>query len=119
MTGLVFRLASILKLWASAYRPIVRSALIAVLALALPSFANGQIDPADRSAGDIDTAGLVIEASLGWDGTVDQSTPIPVSFLIRNSSDRIIEGHLTLSDRMSGHEVPLGKIIVAPERRGV
>jgi hypothetical protein len=114
MTGTVIGLSSDSKSWVIAQRSIVRAVLIAALTITLPSFAIGQIDPADQSEGDIDTAGLVIEAALGWDGTVDQSTPIPVSFLIRNSSDRIIEGHLTLSDSMAGHEVSLGEVIIAP-----
>ena len=63
---------------------------------------------------------LVIEATVGWDGTVDQSTPIPVSILISNHSDRIIAGRLALSDPVNmGIRRRWGKLSSAPERRDV
>jgi hypothetical protein len=88
-----------------------RIILILLLALVCSSVATAQPDGSQK---DIDSPGLVIDAIAGWDGTVDRRTPIPVSFLIRNDSDRIIEGDLRLSDPVNGHEVVLGEIVVAP-----
>lgn len=89
----------------------LRAGLIALLALALSSSAMAQ---PDQQKVDVDSPGLVIEAIAGWDGTVDQSTPIPVSFLISNYSDRIIEGHFTLSGSLNGHGVALGEVVISP-----
>jgi hypothetical protein len=89
----------------------VPRALLVFLVLFPSSVAPAQTD---RSSEDIDSPGLVIEAAAGWDGTVDLSTPVPISFLIRNDSDRIIEGDLRLSDPLRGHEVSLGEVVVAP-----
>jgi hypothetical protein len=85
--------------------------LIALLILVTSPSAPAQTD---RSEEDVDSPGLTIEAVIGWDGTVDRSTPIPVSFLIRNESDHIIEGLIRLSDHMTGHEATLGEVVVAP-----
>lgn len=46
----------------------------------------------------VDTNGLIIEATLGWDGFIDTGNPVPVSLLLVNSSDRIVEGRLFLVD---------------------
>lgn len=64
---------------------------------------------------DVDTPGLLIESAAGWDGTVDTSVPVPISFLIKNSSERVIEGRMTLSDRIRGHTVSLGDVFVSPQ----
>lgn len=68
----------------------------------------------EESSENVDSPGLVIEAVAGWDGAVDLSTPVPISFLIRNDSDQMIKGRLRLSDPMRGHEVSLGEVVVAP-----
>jgi len=78
------------------------------------AFSERVMAQSDESKEDIDSPGLVVEAVAGWDGTVDRRTPIPVSFLIRNDSDRIIEGNLRLSDPDNGREAVLGEIVVAP-----
>lgn len=80
------------------------------LILVLTSTALAQ--PSD-SRSDIDSAGLVIEATLGWDGIVDQSTPIPVSLLIRNDSERNIAGTLSLSDPLSQNQLSLGTVVIS------
>lgn len=63
---------------------------------------------------DVDTPGLTVEALTGWGGYIDRSTPLPVSFLFRNDTDRSIEGRLTLNDPTSGQEESLGEIFLAP-----
>ncbi len=92
-------------------KAVLRIVPIVLLALVFSDVASAQPDAPPE---DIDTAGLVVEAIAGWDGTVDRRTPVPVSFLIRNDTDRIIEGNLWLSDPTRGHEAPLGEIVVAP-----
>ena len=68
----------------------------------------------DESLKDVDSPGLAIEAAAGWDGIVDPSGPVPLSFLIRNHSERIIEGELRIEDPLNGREAVLGDVIVAP-----
>jgi hypothetical protein len=77
--------------------------------------ASPAIAQTDETRDDSDTPGLVIEATAGWDGTVDQSAPVPISFLISNYSKRPIEGQFVLSDPMNGHVVLLGEVYIAPE----
>lgn len=89
----------------------LRMSLFALLALVLSSKAIAQSVISEEA---VDSPGLVIEAIAGWDDTISQSMPIPVSFLIGNYSDRMIEGQLTLSDPMNGYEVVLGEIVVSP-----
>jgi hypothetical protein len=91
----------------------LRICTIALVAHVLTSSAPAQFDPSSESE-DVDSPGLIIEAAAGWDGAVDLSTPVPISFLIRNDSDQMIEGHLRLSDPARGHEVALGEVVVAP-----
>ncbi len=95
----------------SRWRWRARTGPTALLVLLLSSVAPAQTD---SSSEEIDSPGLVVESVAGWDGTVDLSTPVPLSFLIRNDSDHIIEGELRLSDPLRGHEVSLGEIVVAP-----
>jgi len=90
---------------------VLRTGLIALVALVPSSSAIAQ---SERSNEDLDSPGLVIEAVAGWDGTVDRSTPIPVSFLINNYSERVIEGQLKLADPRNGREVTLGEVFVSP-----
>lgn len=92
-------------------RCVFRTSLLFVLVFLHSSIATAQVDEETRN---IETAELSIEAIVGWDSTVDRSTPIPVSFLISNTSNRIIEGRLTLSDPDNGREVDLGEIVVSP-----
>ncbi len=91
----------------------LRSGVIALVAHLLASGASAQLDPSSEFE-DVDSPGIVIEAAAGFDGTVDLSTPVPLSLLIRNESDQIIEGHLRLSDPVRGHDVSLGEVVVAP-----
>jgi len=61
-----------------------------------------------------DTQGLNIDALAGWDSLVDRSSPVPVSFLLQNYSDRIVEGRLTLSDPANRTEIVIGEVTLAP-----
>ena len=88
-----------------------RLVLAAAFALALTSPASAQFGP---PAGEVDSPGLTVEATAGWDGTVDQATPVPVSLLLKNETDRIVEGRLALSDPMNGYQVDLGEVFVSP-----
>ena len=67
-----------------------------------------------ESTGDLDTAGLVVEAIAGWGGIIDRSAPVPISLLFRNTSDRNVEGVLKLSDPMRGGEVTIGEVFISP-----
>lgn len=64
---------------------------------------------------DVDTPGLVIEAEAGWDGIVDRTKPVSVSFLLSNFSDQLIEGRLRLTDPMMGEYADLGEIVLGPQ----
>jgi hypothetical protein len=87
--------------------------MIALVAHFLASGGLAQFGQSSESE-DVDSPGLVVEAAAGFDGTVDLSTPVPLSFLIRNVSDQLIEGHLRLFDPTRGLEVNLGEVVVAP-----
>lgn len=69
----------------------------------------------DEERADVDTGGLTIEATAGWDGVVDTTKPVPVSFSISNWSGREIDGRMILSDPVNGHEVSLGEVFVSQE----
>lgn len=88
-----------------------RLVAIALALLAVPAATAAQDEDETRA---IDTAGLVIEASAGWDGVVDQTAPIPISLLLSNFTDQMLEGELILSDSMNGYEVSLGEVVLAP-----
>ncbi|MDA0588355.1 MAG: hypothetical protein O2820_09915 [Planctomycetota bacterium] len=88
-----------------------RLALSALLLILFPCGARSQFEESEKK---IDSPGLVIEAAIGWDGIVDPARPVPISFLLTNHSDRMIEGRLTLSEPVNGHEVDLGEVFVAP-----
>ena len=53
-------------------RRTLRAVLISLLPLIILSRATAQTD-----RDDVDSAGLVIEASAGWDGTIDRLMPMP------------------------------------------
>jgi len=79
-----------------------------------PLDVSAQTSPTNNNRAQVDFAGLDIQAIAGWDGTVDQTTPIPLSFLISNFSDNVIEGQLILTDPLNGKEVRLGEIFIGP-----
>jgi hypothetical protein len=68
----------------------------------------------DEPPTDVDLPGFVVEAAAGWDGTVSSAAPVPISFLLSNHTERIIEGDLVLSDPINGTDVTLGEVVVAP-----
>jgi len=116
MTGSVFGRRAPRRCWKSVLRTssiFLLTFIFSDWAFSARAFSNGATAQSDGPQEDVDSPGLVVEAIAGWDGTVDRGTPIPVSFLIRNDSDRIIEGELRLSDPVNGHEATLGEIIIA------
>jgi len=92
-------------------RLIGRCSPAACIVLAFAASATAQMD---RPEVVVDAPGLVVEATAGWDGTVDASTPIPVSLLFQNHSDRLIRGHVSLSYSEYGPSVPLEEIVLGP-----
>ena len=61
-----------------------------------------------------DFPGLDIQAEAGWDGYVDQSAPVPFSFLLSNFTLDTIEGDLSLTDPDSNQTVFLGRLFIGP-----
>jgi hypothetical protein len=70
---------------------------------------------ADDAEGNLDSPGLIIEATAGWDGTVDRNTAVPISLLLSNVTTAVIEGDLVLTDPTRGTEVFVGEIVLAPQ----
>ncbi|MFK7820339.1 MAG: hypothetical protein AB8G99_16580 [Planctomycetaceae bacterium] len=69
----------------------------------------------DRDRDPVNTNGLIIEATAGWDGVVDRLEPIPISLLLTNNTESIIEGQLFLTNPIGGNEVYLGEMTLAPK----
>jgi len=97
-----------------------RRLLLRLLAAVLCAFLITPLDavaqsvsPNDEGA-QVDFAGLDIQATAGWDGTVDTSSPVPFSFLISNFSEDVIEGQLILTDPLNNKEVTLGDVFIGP-----
>ncbi len=86
------------------------AAMVLMLHFGAVSFAQATLDERDNA----DTQGLNIDAIAGWDNLVDRSSPVPVSFLLQNYSNRIIEGRLTLSDPANRTEIVIGEVTLAP-----
>ena len=61
-----------------------------------------------------DFPGLDIQAVVGWDGRVEVDAPVPVSFLISNQSNEVLEGQLILSEPETEREINLGDVFVGP-----
>ncbi len=95
--------------WSNSPCRVARWALAACLLLA---YAPAVIAQSGRV--DIDSPQLVIEAFTGWDGNVDETAPIPISFLFHNYSERVIRGHLTLSARAEERGDVLEEIVLGP-----
>lgn len=61
-----------------------------------------------------DFPGLDIQAVLGWDGRVEVNAPVPLSFLISNQSNEVLEGQLILREPETDREINLGDVFVGP-----
>ncbi len=85
------------------------AALLLCLTCSTPN-AQGQTGDPKQA----DFPGLDIQAVPGWDGYVDQSAPMPFSFLISNFSQDTIEGELTLTNPENDQTLSLGKIFIGP-----
>ena len=93
----------------SGMRWMVVAALLLGLTCSTPK-AQGQTDDPQQA----DFPGLDIQAVPGWDGYVDQSAPVPFSFLISNFSQDTIEGELTLTNPEDDRTLSLGEIFIGP-----
>jgi len=76
------------------------------------SIAQTGVKP-DDGRSDLDTPGLDIQAIAGWDGFVDLSAPVPISFLITNDSEQPLEGVLTLTDSIEKRQIDLGEVFIS------
>ena len=78
--------------------------LINVVSLT-PAMGQTAINDEERQP---DFPGLDIQAVVGWDGRVETDAPVPVSFLISNQSNEVLEGQLILSERHDRKILPEG-----------
>lgn len=92
---------------------VLRLLLCGWLLLAGPRDVAAAAVQSDAETDDVDTGGLDIEASLGWDGIVDQATPLPISLLITNFSPAAIEAELVLKDIWNNNELRLGEVYIS------
>lgn len=87
---------------------------LVVLAMLLMVVAESEVSAQTRGPrDDVDTGGLTVEAVAGWDGTVDQSMPVPISLLLSNYSGRDLDGTRTLTNPASGDRLSLGKVYIS------
>ena len=61
-----------------------------------------------------DFPGLDIQVEAGWDGRVEVNAPVPISFLLSNQSEQVLEGQLILTDPFTKKEVNLGDVFIGP-----
>lgn len=92
----------------------ILSTLLAFLVVSQP--VHGQFGSADDKA-NIDLGGLDVEFEIGWDGLVDQSFPVPISFQFSNYSGGVVDAELFLVDHLNGNEASLGKVYLSQEGR--
>ena len=87
--------------------------ILFLMCVGLPTPVMGQsaVKPDDRQP---DFPGLDIQAVVGWDGRVETDAPVPVSFLISNQSNEVLEGQLILSEPETDREINLGDVFVGP-----
>lgn len=81
------------------------------LMLVLTNVAHAQ---SNSKSVDIDSPGLQIETAAGLGGVVNLETPLPLSFLIHNDSERNIEGSMLLFVPSTGARISLGNVTVGP-----
>ena len=87
--------------------------MLFLICVGLPTPVMGQsaVQSEDRQP---DFPGLDIQAVVGWDGRVETDAPVPVSFLISNQSNEVLEGQLILSEPETEREINLGDVFVGP-----
>jgi hypothetical protein len=66
------------------------------------------------TAAKTDYPGLDIQAEFGWDGCIDARTPTPISFLISNNSQDVLEGTLVLREPNTFRTLVLQNLTVGP-----
>ena len=84
--------------------------LLVVIVAALPARAQEDDGRIPRN-----TNGLIVEVCAGWDNIVDRSLPVPISFLLTNSTDALIEGTVHLTSALDGKDVYLGEVTLGPQ----
>lgn len=85
------------------------AAWLILMTVTAPCF--GQSKAIDRSP---DFPGLDIQAAIGWDGFVSHTSPLTISFLVTNQSEKMLEGELRLKDVISGRSLSLGDLAIGP-----
>ena len=80
---------------------------------AVLAFSQASVAQIPGSLDNVDSGGLDVEAEAGWDSVLDKNSPVPVSFLLSNFSDHVIQGDLYLTDPLTGHEVSLGEVFLS------
>jgi hypothetical protein len=86
--------------------------LLALGIVLIPFETNPLLAQSNESDYDVNTSGILVEAAAGWDGTVDQSRPVPVSFLFSNASQQNVDAGLYLSDPVRRHEIKIGDVFL-------
>lgn len=89
----------------------VRRLVVSLLYIATSSACLGQAANSNTTS---DFPGLDIQAQVGWDGFIDQTAPLPISFLVTNQSEKLLEGELRLKDPISGKSLNLGELAIGP-----
>ena len=87
--------------------------ILLLICVGLPASVMGQA-AVKVDDGKPDFPGLDIQAVVGWDGRVETGAPVPVSFLISNQSNEVLEGQLILSEPETEREINLGDVFVGP-----
>lgn len=65
----------------------------------------------------VNTGGLDVEFSSGFDGLVDRTGPVPLSFLFANMSGDVLDAELYIVDPLQNEERKLGDIFLSQEAR--
>lgn len=85
---------------------------LGLVCLVMSTASAQRADDSDSPTSTADTGGLTIEAVAGWDGTVDTSVPVPLSFDISNYSGKDIDGTLVIFDPLSEQTATLGRAFI-------
>ncbi len=76
------------------------------------TIAHGQGRDTDQPKPDF--PGLDIQVDVGWDGRIEMNAPVPISFLLSNQSEQVLEGQLILLDPFKKKEINLGDVFIGP-----
>lgn len=93
---------------ADSIRRALRSTIVVLWIAALPVAAQPPADDDEH----VDFTGLDIQASIGWDGHVEQNAPIPLAFLLTNQSQTDLDAELVIADPSTRQRLVLGRVFV-------